>query len=52
METNIPGIYAIGDVVGRLMLAHVAMEEGKCAVENITGANRKIDYRASPRCVS
>lgn len=51
METNIPSIYAIGDVVGRLMLAHVAMEEGKCAVENSLGANCKIDYRAVPRCV-
>ena len=51
METNIPGVYAIGDVVGGLMLAHVAMEEGKCAVENSLGADRKIDYKAVPRCV-
>jgi len=51
METNIPGIYAVGDVVGGFMLAHVAMEEGKCAVENIMGAERKMDYRAVPRCV-
>ena len=51
METNIPGVYAIGDVVGGLMLAHVAMDEGKCAVENIMGADCRIDYRAVPRCV-
>jgi len=51
METNVPGVYAIGDVVGGLMLAHVAMNEGICAVENIMGAGRKIDYRAVPRCV-
>jgi dihydrolipoamide dehydrogenase len=51
METNIPGIYAIGDVIGGLMLAHVAMEEGKCAVENSLGADCKIDYQAAPRCV-
>lgn len=51
METNIPGVYAIGDVVGGLMLAHVAMDEGKCAVENVMGADCKIDYRAIPRCV-
>jgi len=51
METNVPGVYAIGDVIGGLMLAHVAMEEGKCAVENSLGADCKIDYRAVPRCV-
>ena len=51
METNVPGIYAIGDVTGGFMLAHVAMEEGKCAVENIMGANRKMDYLTVPRCV-
>jgi len=51
METNIPGVYAIGDVVGGLMLAHKAMEEGKCAVENIMGARNKMNYNAIPRCV-
>ena len=51
METNIPGVYAIGDVVGGIMLAHVAMEEGKCAVENSLGAGRKMDFGAVPRCV-
>lgn len=51
METNIPGIFAAGDVVGAPMLAHVAQEEGKCAVENIMGFERKIDYRAIPRVV-
>jgi len=51
METNIPGVYAIGDVVGGFMLAHVAMDEGKCAVGNIIGIGGKMDYRAVPRCV-
>ncbi len=51
METNVPGIYAIGDVVGGLMLAHVAMEEGKCAAENSLGVDRKINYNAAPRCL-
>jgi len=51
METGIPGVYAIGDVIGGLMLAHVAMDEGKCAVENAMGIDRLIDYRAAPRCV-
>jgi len=51
METNIPSVYAIGDVVGGYMLAHVAMDEGKCAVENALGQAAKVDYRAVPRCV-
>ena len=37
METTVPGIYAIGDVVGKAMLAHVASAQGKVAVENIMG---------------
>jgi len=51
METNIPDVYAIGDVVGRVMLAHVAMAEGKCAAENSMGADCKMDYQAVPMCV-
>jgi dihydrolipoamide dehydrogenase len=38
METNIPGIYAIGDMVGRVMLAHVASMEGKVAAHNAVSA--------------
>jgi len=49
METNVKGIYAIGDAIGGIMLAHVAMAEGRCAVENATGMNIKMDYRAIPR---
>ena len=49
METDAPGIYAIGDVVGGIMLAHVASAEGLCAVENIMHGNvRKMDYRVVP----
>ena len=51
METNIPGIYAIGDVVGGAMLAHVASREGIVAVENISGKKVKMDYRVVPNCV-
>lgn len=50
MQTNIPGIYAVGDVVGGIMLAHVASAEGKCAVNNIAGISNNIDYRKVPRC--
>ncbi|MEK6693595.1 MAG: dihydrolipoyl dehydrogenase [Nitrospirota bacterium] len=48
METNIPGIYAIGDVIGGMMLAHVASTEGLIAVENALGGNRGMDYRVVP----
>ena len=37
LETNVPGVYAIGDVVGKTMLAHVASAQGKVAVENLAG---------------
>ena len=42
-ETNVPGIYAIGDVTGRVMLAHVASEEGRTAVERMAGENTEVD---------
>ena len=48
METNIPGVYAIGDVVGKAMLAHVASQQGKVAVENFMGHARAIDYDVIP----
>jgi dihydrolipoamide dehydrogenase len=51
METNITGIYAVGDVVGKIMLAHVASREGIVAVENISGKKVKMDYRVVPNCV-
>jgi dihydrolipoamide dehydrogenase len=50
METSVQGIYAIGDVLGRIMLAHVAMAEAECAVENIFNTKNEIDYRAVPSC--
>jgi dihydrolipoamide dehydrogenase len=48
METNVPGVYAIGDVVGKAMLAHVASAQGKVAVDNILGHPREINYRVVP----
>ncbi len=47
-ETNVKGIYAIGDVNGKYMLAHVASFEGIVAVENILGHPAKIDYNKVP----
>ena len=51
LRTNIPNIYAIGDVKGKFMLAHVASAEGLRAVENIAGAARPMDYSAVPQCI-
>ena len=51
METNIAGIYAAGDAVGGILLAHVASAEGMIAAENALGGNAKIDYKVVPRCI-
>jgi dihydrolipoamide dehydrogenase len=51
MQTNVPHIYAIGDVTGKLMLAHVAEAMGVIAAENIAGAETiELDYIMLPRC--
>jgi len=52
LETSVPGIYAIGDVLAGYMLAHVASREGVVAVENIlTGRKRAMDYHVVPDTV-
>jgi len=51
LETNIKDVYAIGDVLGKNMLAHVAFYEGEVAVENALGRSRQADYHAVPSCV-
>lgn len=52
LKTHVPNIYAIGDVTGRIQLAHVASSEGIVAVTNaITGSSKKMDYKAVPFCV-
>lgn len=52
MQTSIPGIYAIGDVTGKLMLAHVGSAMGMVAAEAIAGLNpQKLNYEMMPRCV-
>jgi len=51
MQTNIEEIYAIGDVVGKFMLAHVAMVEGVVASENAMGMESLVDYKVVPRCI-
>ncbi len=52
MRTHVPSIFAIGDVTGRIQLAHVASAEGIVAATNaVTGSSKKMDYRAVPSCV-
>lgn len=48
METNVLGVYAIGDVTGKAMLAHVASAQGKVAAENIVGHTATINYDVVP----
>jgi dihydrolipoamide dehydrogenase len=51
MRTNVPGIFAVGDVTGKWLLAHVALMQGVVAATNACGGNAVMDYRAVPRCV-
>ncbi|HEX9562176.1 MAG TPA: dihydrolipoyl dehydrogenase [Candidatus Dormibacteraeota bacterium] len=51
LRTSAQGVWAIGDVIGGIMLAHVASYEGVCAVENMAGHERVPDYHAAPNCV-
>jgi dihydrolipoamide dehydrogenase len=51
METSVPGIYAVGDAIGGILLAHVASAEGEVAAENALGRTSSIDYRVVPRCI-
>ncbi len=51
LATNVPGVYAVGDVTGKYLLAHVATAQGIVAAENACGVASVIDYTAIPRCV-
>ena len=52
METSVPGIYAIGDVTGRLLLAHVASAQGVTSVETMAGlAPPQLDYSLMPKAI-
>ena len=52
METNVSGVYAIGDVTGKMLLAHVATAQAVTAVEYIAGLNpAPIDYHLMPRAI-
>jgi dihydrolipoamide dehydrogenase len=51
MRTNVPGVFAVGDVTGRWMLAHVAVMQGIVAGKSACGESAVMDYSAVPRCV-
>ena len=48
MRTNLPGVYAVGDVNGKYMLAHTAYREAEVAVHTILGEKDTMSYRAIP----
>ena len=52
LETSLPGVFAIGDLVGGMMLAHKASAEAEVVIGNLTGHRRKaIDSHRIPRCI-
>lgn len=51
MRTNVPGVYAAGDVTGFSLLAHTASREGEVVVNNLTGRNDRMRYNAIPGVV-
>jgi dihydrolipoamide dehydrogenase len=51
MQTTVPSVYAIGDVVGEPMLAHSAWAEAEVAALNIAGTPAEMQYDCIPRCI-
>ncbi len=52
LETSMPGVYAIGDLIGGMMLAHKASAEAEVVIANLAGHRRKtIDSNRIPRCI-
>jgi len=51
LRTSVPGIYAVGDVIGGKLLAHKAYYDAVVAVENASGMSRTVDYAALPAAV-
>ncbi|KAB2459870.1 dihydrolipoyl dehydrogenase [Bacillus sp. CH126_4D] len=51
MQTNVSHIYAAGDVIGGIQLAHVAFHEGTTAALHASGEDVKVNYHAVPRCM-
>lgn len=51
LETNLPGVYAVGDLIGGMMLAHEASAEAEVAIANILGAKKEVKPERIPRCI-
>lgn len=51
MQTNVPGVYAVGDVNGKIMLAHTAYREAEVAVNHILGKKDYMRYNAIPSVI-
>lgn len=51
LKTNIPNIFAIGDVTGQAQLAHVAVRQGTCAANTILGKSDSMNYQIVPQCI-
>ncbi len=51
MFTGVDGIYAIGDVTGKILLAHVASAQAITVAENVMGLTTRMDYEAVPSCI-
>ena len=50
-KTNVPGVWAAGDVNGKSMLAHTAYREGEVVINNILGKKDKVNYNAIPAVI-
>lgn len=50
-QTKVPGVYAVGDIIGGAMLAHKAMEEGIIVVERFSGIHSHFNYDCIPAIV-
>ncbi|WP_407308054.1 dihydrolipoyl dehydrogenase [Desulfosporosinus sp. SB140] len=51
METSLKGVYAVGDITGKIQLAHVASRQGIVAAETIAGKQAMMSYRVVPSCI-
>ena len=51
LQTSVPNIYAIGDITGKVQLAHVASAQGVVAAENAAGGNKTINYNIVPSVI-
>ena len=51
LRTNVPGVWAAGDVNGKIMLAHTAYREGEVAINSMLGKKDRINYGAIPSVI-